>query len=540
MSISFTTTGGSSTVTVRDPGHGLLADDRDVGSEVIFRNVSGVSTDVDNLLNNPPYGAHVITGVPTVNTYTITLYEEVGDVVQEAFADDTYNEQGVAEAFYLLQKGLNTSVLGPGWGSGTWGRFTWNSALSSLSGQTLRIWSADNFGEDLIFCEADGGVYYWDATGGVSQRAIPLTSLGTNAGDAPFVARRVLVSEADRHVLAFACNPYGGTEQDKLLIRFSSQEDPSDWTPTATNTAGDIRLGQGSEIITAVRTSRQTLVWTDTSLHSLQFIGPPFTFGESLIADNIRIAGPNAAISVNDRVFWMGQNNFFMYDGRIQNIPCSVRQYVFDDFNRQQSFKVYAGSYAAESEIWWFYPSASSSECDKYVVFNYQQNIWYYGSMARTTWNEAGAGARSYPQATGTDSYLYDQERGLDEVDNSAGGDPVAISSFVESADFDIGDGDQFMLVRRVLPDLTFQGSTAASPSVLFTVKSRDFTGSDFTESPSDNVTRSASSPVEQYTNQVYLRARGRQMAIRVDSTDEGVDWRLGAPRVDARPDGRR
>lgn len=524
MAISFSTTNGSTTVTVHDPLHGLNNDQYDVGSEVIFRNVSGLSS----ALNAALEGSHLIATVPNPNFYTIEL---------STAADQTNVTTGAAEAFYLLQNGLNTSVLGPGWGAGTWGRFQWGSAISSLSGQTLRIWSADNFGEDLIFCNANGEIFYWDATKGLNSRAIPLNTLGGNAGDAPVTARRVLVSESDRHILAFACNPLGDTEQDLLLIRFSSQENPSDWTPTATNTAGDIRLGQGSEIITAVRTSRQTLVWTDTSLHSLQFIGPPFTFGESLIADNIRIAGPNAALSVNDRVFWMGQNNFYLYDGRIQNIPCSVRQYVFDDFNRNQSFKVYAGSYGAESEIWWLYPSASSDECDRYVVFNYRENVWYYGTLSRTAWNEAGTGARSYPQAAGIDSFIYDHERGLDDGSQSPA---VAVAAHVESADFDIGDGDQFMLVRRILPDITFSGSTAASPSATFVVKSRDFSSADFTESPNGDAVRTATIPVEQYTNQLFLRARGRQMALRVQSDDTGVSWRLGAPRLDARPDGRR
>tara|TARA_R100000995_G_scaffold75170_1_gene44440 strand:- start:869 stop:1678 length:810 start_codon:yes stop_codon:yes gene_type:complete len=269
----------------------------------------------------------------------------------------------------------------------------------------------------------------------------------------------------------------------------------------------------------------------------MQFIGAPFTFGVSLLGDNIRIAGPNTAIAVNDVVFWMGQENFYLYDGRIQAIPCTVRDYVFNDMNNQQSFKFHAGSIASQTEIWWYYCSSGSTEIDRYVVYNYGQQVWYYGTLVRTAWNDRASGLRSFPQGTGTDLYLYDHERGLDDYST---GSAVAINAFVESSDFDIGDGQQFMLLNRILPDLSFSGSDAANPAALFTVKSRDFGGDNFTESPSGSATRTATSPVEQYTDKIDLRARGRQMAIRVENTATGVKWRLGAPRLDARPDGRR
>ena len=269
----------------------------------------------------------------------------------------------------------------------------------------------------------------------------------------------------------------------------------------------------------------------------MQFLGPPFTFGVSLLGDNIRIAGPNTAIAVNDVVFWMGQENFYLYDGRIQAIPCSVRDFVFNDMNNQQSFKFHSGSIGSQTEIWWFYVSSGATEIDRYVVYNYGQRIWYYGSLVRTAWNDRASGLRSFPQATGADFYLYDHENGLDDFST---GSAVAINAFIESSDFDIGDGQQFMLVNRILPDLSFSGSTAGSPSALFTVKSRDFGGDNFTESPSGSAVRTATSPVEQYTDKIDLRARGRQMAIRVENTATGVNWRLGAPRLDARADGRR
>ena len=472
---------------------------------------------------------HKITSVPSDTTFTITT-------AGSASSGSTAGGGSSGTAAFQINIGITTTVLGTGWGAGTWGRFTWGSASGSLSGITLRLWAADNFGEDLIFNVMNGSIYYWDATNGTSTRAVELSSL-TGASDTPTIARKVLVSDVDRHIIAFGANIIGTNTQDPLLIRFGSQESLTDFTPTATNTAGDLRLSKGSEIITAVQTSRQILVFTDQSLYSMQFLGPPFTFGVSMLADNIRIAGPNTALAVNDVVFWMGQENFYLYDGRTQAIPCSVRDYVFNDMNNQQSFKFHAGSIASQTEIWWYYCSSGSTEIDRYVVYNYGQQVWYYGTLVRTAWNDRASGLRSFPQATGTDLYLYDHENGLDDYST---GSQVAINAFVESSDFDIGDGQQFMLLNRILPDLSFNGSTAANPAALFTIRSRDFGGDNFTESPSDSAIRTATSPVEQYTDKIDLRARGRQMSIRVENTAVGVKWRLGAPRIDVRADGRR
>ena len=472
---------------------------------------------------------HKITAVPSDTTFTITT-------AGSASSGSTAGGGSSGTAAFQINIGITTTVLGTGWGAGTWGRFEWGSASGALSGITLRLWAADNFGEDLIFNVMNGSIYYWDATNGTSTRAVELSSL-TGASDTPTIARKVLVSDVDRHIIAFGANIIGTNTQDPLLIRFGSQESLTDFTPTATNTAGDLRLSKGSEIITAVQTSRQILVYTDQSLYSMQFLGPPFTFGVSMLADNIRIAGPNTAIAVNDVVFWMGQENFYLYDGRTQAIPCSVRDYVFNDMNNQQSFKFHAGSIGSQTEIWWFYCSSSATEIDRYVVYNYGQQVWYYGTLVRTTWNDRASGLRSFPQATGTDFYLYDHENGLDDFST---GSRVAINAFVESSDFDIGDGQQFMLLNRILPDLSFNGSTAANPAALFTIRSRDFGGDNFTEAPSDSAIRTATSPVEQYTDKIDLRARGRQMSIRVENTATEVKWRLGAPRIDVRPDGRR
>ena len=511
---------GTGIVRVSDTGHGATQ-----GSYVT---ISG-ATAFDGLTTGDLNKEHEITTVVDANTYEI----DTGGVCTSGL---TSGGGASVDAEYQINIGLNSTVLGPGWGAGTWGRFTWGSGVGSLAGQTLRLWQADNFGEDLVFNLSDGAIYYWDASSGVTSRAVELSTLSSDP-NVPTIARKALVSEIDRHLLVFGANPIGSSTQDPLLIRFSSQEDITDWTPTSTNTAGDIRLSQGSEIVTAVRTSRQILVWTDRSLHSIQFIGPPFTFGTALIGDNVRIAGPNAVTSVNDTVYWMGQENFYQYDGRIQPIPCSVRDYVFSSLNRNQSFKIYSGSLASQTEVWWFYPSGDSEENDRYVVYNYGEQVWYYGELARTAWNDRSTGQRSYPQAASTDGFVYDHERGLDDGST----DPAsAITSFIQSSDFDADDGDHFMLIRRIIPDITFEASTAASPAVDFIMQSRDFSGGDYTESPSGEVIRSVAVPVEQYTNEIFLRARGRQMSLKVQSDTTGVRWRLGAPRLDARRDGRR
>tara|TARA_Y100000114_G_scaffold22012_1_gene17785 strand:+ start:161 stop:2029 length:1869 start_codon:yes stop_codon:yes gene_type:complete len=518
-----TTTGGagSGVVTVTtQAAHGAIS-----GDFVTLASLTATDGITAAQLNTE----HKITSVPSNTTFTITT-------AGSASSGSTAGGGSSGTAAFQINIGITTTILGTGWGAGTWGRFEWGSASGALSGITLRLWAADNFGEDLIFNVMNGSIYYWDATNGTSTRAVELSSL-TGASDTPTIARKVLVSDVDRHIIAFGANIIGTDTQDPLLIRFGSQESLTDFTPTATNTAGDLRLSKGSEIITAVQTSRQILVFTDQSLYSMQFLGPPFTFGVSMLADNIRIAGPNTAIAVNDVVFWMGQENFYLYDGRTQAIPCSVRDYVFNDMNNQQSFKFHAGSIGSQTEIWWYYCSSGSTEIDRYVVYNYGQQVWYYGTLVRTAWNDRASGLRSFPQATGTDFYLYDHENGLDDFST---GSRVAINAFVESSDFDIGDGQQFMLLNRILPDLSFNGSTAANPAALFTIRSRDFSGDNFTESPSDSAIRTATSPVEQYTDKIDLRARGRQMSIRVENTATEVKWRLGAPRIDVRPDGRR
>lgn len=412
------------------------------------------------------------------------------------------------------------------------------AATSVVGVSQLRLWSHDNFGEDLIINPRDSGVYYWDKTNGVGTRAVELSTLSGSSRSVPTVAKQILVSDQDRHVIAFGADGLGGASdtqgdgvQDPLLIRFSDQEDPQVWYPTATNTAGDLRLGSGSKFITAIETKREILVWTDTSIHSMRFIGPPFTFGIQLLSANITIMGPQAVASVDDVVFWMGIDSFYIHDGSTKRLPCTVKDKVFLDFNFDQAEKVISGVNSEFSEIFWFYPSASATENDSYVVYNYSEKVWYFGSLARSAWLDRGI--KTFPVAAGS-SYLYNHELGYDD-------DGSAMSSFIESAVMDISDGNNFVFISRLIPDLTFNGSAnVSSPQATFTLKARNFPGASFGSTDDGSVERTSSSPVELYTDELFMRLRGRSFAVRIDSSAEGTKWKLGNPRVDIRQDGRR
>ena len=344
-----------------------------------------------------------------------------------------------------------------------------------------------------------------------------------------------MVSDRDRHVLAFGCDPESniGT-QDPLLIRFSSQESLTDWRTKPTNTAGELRLGSGSEIVCAIETRQQVLVYTDTSLYTLQFLGPPVTFGIQIISENISVRSPRSAIAIEDAVFWMGINDFYIYAGSVQKIPCSVRDHVFSDFNTTQAQKVFAAANAGYSEVWWFYPSAESDEIDKYVIYNYEQKVWYIGSLNRTAWMDHGVS--ELPIAASTDGYLYNHETGDDDGSTN----PVtAISAHIESSQIDIGDGDKFTFITRIIPDITFRDSANGSQATL-TLKTRNAPGGTYLQTEASTITKSATVPVEQFTQDARVRLRGRSFALRVESSNTGVGWRLGSPRLDIRPDGRR
>ena len=538
--VTFSATNGSSTITVTDTSHEAVEGD--------FVTFSGAATLGGNITANVLNQEYKIATIVNSNSYTIIAREvnTVADITSAgnytpvavtANSSDTGNGGSSVVGAYQINTGLETSVFGNGWGAGTWSRGTWGSAATiNAQTDTLRLWSHDNFGEDLIINVYNGGVYYWDASAStpLSQRAVPLSSL-SGASNTPSIAAKVLVSDVDRHVIAFGCNPLGSSTQDPLLIRFSDQEDAADWTPTTTNTAGDLLVGSGSRIVTAVETRQQILVFTDISLHAMQYLGPPFTFGINMVSENITIASPNAAIAIQDNVYWMGANEFYVYTGAVQKIPCSVKDYVFSDFNEGQAEKVFAASNTAYSEVWWFYSSSNSSTVDRYVVYNYAQNIWYYGTLDRGAWIDRGV--VDYPIAAGLDGYLYYHENGFDDGSTAPA---TAISAYIESSQFDIGDGNNFSFVSRVIPDVTFRDSTSLNPSVTLTMKARNFPGGNYLQTDDETVTRTATAPVEQFTNQVYVRLRGRSMALRVESSETGVGWRLGSPRMDVRQDGRR
>ena len=418
-----------------------------------------------------------------------------------------------------------------GWGDAASGGLTTTTQI--------RLWSHDNFGEDLLINPRDDEIYYWDRTNNVTTRAVKLNTITGTKRSVPTKAKQVLVSDRDRHVIAFGSDGLNSSSsatdgdgiQDPLLIRFSDQENPTEWFPTATNTAGDLRLGAGSTFVQAVETKREILVWTDTSLTSMRFIGPPFTFGLQQLSSNITIMSPNAAVATEDFVFWMGMDTFYVYAGQTQTLPCTVKDKVFLDFNLEQRDKVIAGVNSEFSEVTWFYPSASSSDNDKYVTYNYSEKVWYFGTLSRTAWLDRGT--RNFPIATGS-SLIYNHEIGYDD-------DGSSMDSFIESASIDIGDGDRFTYLRKVIPDLTFDGSTnLASPQATFTVKARNNPGADFNNTQAGTSTRTQSTPVETYTEQLDLRVRGRSFALRVESNALGSKWKLGSPRVDIRQDGRR
>ena len=416
----------------------------------------------------------------------------------------------------------------------------WGSAASiTVPGAQIRLWSHDNFGEDLIINPRDGAIYYWDRTNGLSGRAVKLNTLAGTKTSIPQRAKQVLVSDQDRHVIAFGCDGFGANltspdgdgVQDPLLIRFSSQENPLDWFPTATNTAGDLRLGGGSTFVQAVETKQQLLVFTNKTLHAMKFIGPPFTFGLQELSKNITIMSPSSAVAVEDAVYWMGVDTFYVTNGgQTVQLPCTVKDKVFLDFNFEERDKVHVGVNSEFSELLWFYPSSGSTEIDRYVAYNYSEKVWYYGTMTRQAWLDRGI--RTLPVATG-DQYLYNHEVGYDD-------DGSAMASFIESAPIDIGDGNKYVSLREVVPDITFNGSTSLNPDVDFTVKTKNFPGANFAQSESGNTQRTATSPVEQFTEKLNYRLRGRSFALRIDSTSLGTKYKLGTPRVDIREDGRR
>jgi len=538
--VTFSAAAGFSTLTVTDVNHGCQP-----GDFVTFSGAVGLGGNITADVLNQEYLVDTVSNssVFTVRARTaqslsqITVDGQYTPTLVLADGSDTGNGGAAVVGEYQINSGLNTTVLGNGWNAGSWSRGAWSSAATLSVASLLRVWTQDNFGQDLVYNVEDGGIFYWSASAAsaLSTRGVALSDLPGSTG-APTIARKVIVSDVDRHVIAFGADPDNNIGvQDPLLIRFSDQENPAEWTVTSTNTAGDLRLGSGSRIITAVETRQQILVFTDVSVHAMQYNGPPFTFGINMISENTTVQSSSSVLAVDDAVYWMGKNEFYVYAGGIQKLPCSVRDYVFSDFNQNQSEKVFAASNTAYSEVWWFYPSSDSEDVDRYVVYNYVQQIWYIGTLSRTAWTDRGV--NSLPIAASNDGYLYTHEVGFDDGSTNP---PGPIVSFVESSQFDIGEGDQFAFVRRLIPDITFRDSTAAGPTADFTVKTRNFPGGAYLQQNASAVEKTASVPVEQFTQDAHIRLRGRSVAIKVQSDLAGVGWRLGSPRLEIRADGKR
>jgi len=533
--VTFAATNSSSTVVVSDTAHGATT-----GDFVTFSGAVSLGGNITAGVLNQEYQVSLVVSTDTYNIEarvagtsisSITVNGQLSPTLVVASSSDTSNGGGSTVGDYQINIGQGTAIFGNGWGAGIWSRGTWSSAANTNTLTTnLRTWSQDNFGEDLIINPHNGGIFYFDrsASSPSYSRAVPLNTLA-GASSAPTIAKQILVSDRDRHVIAFGCDPVDNTgAQDPLLIRFSDQENVADWTPTTTNTAGDLRLGSGSEIISVFETRQQVLVFTDTSLYAMQYLGPPFTFGINLISENTSVQGVNAGVAVDDMVFWMGRTEFYMYNGSVQRIPCSVRSYVFNDFNFNQGDKVFAGLNSAHSEVWWFYTSASNTTVDRYVVYNYAEQSWYYGTLDRSAWVDRGA--VESPVAAGLDGYLYEHEVGFDDGSTAPAS---AIDSFVQSSPIDLGDGEQFLLMRRVLPDIAFQNSTAEAPSADVTMSVQNQTGGAYLKS-------STGTFLGKEKRQLDFRLRGRQFSLKVSCDNTATTWRLGSPRVDIRPDGRR
>lgn len=522
--VTFSATDGSNVLTVTDTSHGA-----DVGDYVTFSGAVSLGGNVTAGVLNTEYVVATVTGA---NAYTVVMSVT-------ANASDTGNGGAAVVGEYQLKIGQDSGIAGAGWGAGPWSSGGWGEGAAVSAGQlTLSRWSADNFGEDLVMNRRNGAVYYWDASAGLSTRAVNITSLG-GAQSPPQVAAYVLTSDQDRHLIAFGCDPEAtpGT-QDPLTIRWCDQENAAEWRTLTTNTAGEIQVSSGSAIVSALQTKREILVFTESSLHSMQFIGPPYTFGLSEIANNITLASPAAIVSANDVVYWMGAGKFFIYDGQTNELACPIKEYIFNNMNRGEIERVSAGHNEEFSEVWWFYQSTSGTDCDSYVVFNYQDNIWYFGTMERTAWLEQGTVPD--PLAASADGYLYAHEVGINDGSTNPAS---AISAYIESADVEIGDGDRvapgdrFFFARRVIPDITFRASTG-TPSATFTVKAKSYPGSGITANDDGSTMRSASGTVEQFTKKMDIRLRGRSFAIRVESNEVNTEWRLGVPRIDVRLDG--
>lgn len=515
--VTFSATDGSSTITVTNTLHDAVVND--------FVTFSGAVSLGGNITADVLNQEYQIVGVPDANTYTITAVDTSGNIVT-ANSSDTGSGGGSVVGAYQINTGLNVYVSGTGWGAGSWSSGGWGSVSPIGSSGQLRLYSQDNFGEDLVFNVRGGGIYYWDEAGGSAARAVALEDLA-GASDAPTVALQVMVSDTDRHVIAFGCNPIGSSNIDPLFVRFSDQENAADWTPTATNTSGGVRINSGSFIVGALQTREQILIWTDVSLHSMRFVGSPFVFEFTRITSDASMISPNAAVDVGGIVYFMDRGNFYVYNGTVETIPCTVKDYVFSNINQSQGFKVFAAENREFNEVTWFYPvGTEATEITNYVTYNYQENSWSVGTLDRGAWRSGGTWRNPIASSVvdGGNNYLYEHEVGYD-----ADGEPM--NAYIESGDIEIADGERLMFMSRIIPDVVFSGSDSGA-SINYVIKGADYP-------LSTNATLSTSE-VTNSSTQVYVRNRARQVVFRAESNGSGYGWRLGDLRVDIKPDGRR
>jgi len=510
----FDTTIGLNLVNVNIVGHGATA-----GSFVTFSGVVGPIGGIPQAEFNAEFE---ITSITDADNFKITT---------TTAATSTATGGGTAiVAAFQINIGNDISAIGYGWGAGGWSRLGWGSGALTPVVDIQRDWFFGNFDNDLAMNIRNGAIYYWTYNSSFNTRATLLSATTINGvapSDVPDEATQILVSQNDKHLLAFGCTPYGGGQFDPLLIRWATQDQPNVWTPLVTNSAGFLRVSRGSQIVCAVATRQEVLVYTEGTLSSLQYLGTADVFGIQELADNISILSPRCVATVNNTAYWMGHDKFYAYSGRVETLPSTLRNHVFTNLNYEQADQIVCGTNEGWNEIWWFYPTAGSTVNNAYVVYNHLERIWYYGTISRTAWNDSSL--REYPQAIGGYA-IYDHERGAND-------DLLPMTSYIASSDFDLVDGDQFILTKRIIPDINFQGSTASTPAVTMYIKPRNFPGSAYTNTESQQVIQTS---VDIYTEQIFMRARARQMAIEIESTDLDVQWQLGSPRLDGRPDGRR
>jgi hypothetical protein len=579
----FTTVNGSKTVTVAITAHGAID-----GDYVTFSGVVGSIGGIPEA----EFNAEFIIAYVNANSFTITT-------TTAATSSTSGGGTGITAAFQI-NVGDDITAVGYGWGAGAWGGSGWGLGTASPIVVNQRDWFLQNFDDDMVANIRNGPIYYWEYANGVGARATLLSATtisGVAPSSVPDEAMQVLVSQNDKHLIAFGCTPFGLSAPafDPLLIRFATQDQPNVWTPLVTNSAGFLRVSRGSAIVCAVATRQEILVFTEGTLNSLQYLGTTDVFGLQELADNISILSARSVVTVNNTAYWFGHDKFYAYGGRVETLPCSIRNHVFQNLNYSQADQIISGTNEGWNEVWWFYPTADSNINNAYVIYNHLEKIWYYGTIDRTAWSDSSL--REYPQAltatyltgaisgttltvssissgilqvgsviegvniavgtkitalgTGTggvgtytvnisqlvnsafitaDSIIYNHEQGVND-------NILPMTSYIASSDSDLADGDQFILTKRIIPDMNFAGSTAALPAVTMYIKPRNFPGSAYSNIDSQQVIETS---VDIYTDQIFLRARARQMAIEIESTELGVQWQLGSPRVDGRPDGQR